>query len=57
MSLAIANPNLAKNLRKVGAQQWEEKAILVGNDGQRFYVVDVFDLATRTTKGTVYAMD
>ena len=43
--------------RKVGSQQWEEKAILVGDDHQRLYVVDVFDFGTHSTKGTVYALD
>ena len=43
--------------RKTGPQQWEEKAILLGNDGQRFFVVDEFDLAKRTTRGTFYVLD
>jgi hypothetical protein len=43
--------------RKTGPQQWEEKAILLGNGGERFFVVDEFDLAARTTKGVYYALD
>ena len=43
--------------RKAGPQQWEEKAILLGNEGQRFFVVDEFDLAARTTKGMYYVLN
>ena len=43
--------------RTSGHHKWEIKHIPLDSDGQRMFVVDEFDLATRTHKGTAYAMD
>ena len=43
--------------RKSGTHQWEVKAINVGADGGRFFFVEVWDLATRSVTGTIYALD
>ena len=43
--------------RKTGTHQWEIKHISLDTDGQRIFVVDVFDLEARTNTGTLYALD
>ena len=43
--------------RKSGHHKWEIKHIPLATDGQRMFVVDDFDLATRSTNGAVYALD
>ena len=40
-----------------GNHSWEIKHISLDSQGQRMFVVDEFDLATRTNKGTIYALD
>ena len=43
--------------RKMDTHQWEIKHISLDTDGQRIFVVDVFDLEARTNTGTLYALD
>ncbi len=43
--------------RKSGHHKWEIKHIPLAADGQRMFVVDDFDLVTRSTNGAVYALD
>jgi len=43
--------------RKSGEHRREIKHISVDTEGQRIFVVDEFDLATRSNTGTVYALD
>ena len=43
--------------RKSGHHRWRVKTINLAADGQRVFVVEEWDLATRSTKGTVYALD
>ena len=43
--------------RKTGKHRLEIKHISLDAEGQRIFVVDEFDLATRTNTGTVYALD
>ena len=43
--------------RTIGVHKWELKVINLGSDGQRVLVVEELDLATRSTKGTAYALD
>jgi len=43
--------------RTIGVHRWELKTINQAGDGQRFFVVEEADLATRSTKGTIYALD
>ena len=43
--------------RKSGHHQWEVKAINMATDGKCFFFVEVWDLATRSITGTVYALD
>ena len=43
--------------RKSGHHQWRVKNINLAADGQRVFVVEEWDLATRSTQGTVYALD
>ena len=43
--------------RKSGHHQWEVKAINMVADGNRFFFVEAWDLATRSLTGTIYALD
>ena len=43
--------------RKSGHHQWEVKAINMATDGNCFFFVEVWDLATRSITGTIYALD
>lgn len=43
--------------RKSGHHQWEVKAINMATDGNRFFFVEVWDLATRSLAGTIYALE
>ena len=43
--------------RTSGHHKWEIKDISLDSEGQRMLVVDEFDLATRSHKGTIYSLD
>ena len=43
--------------RKSGKHRWEIKHISLDAEGQRIFVVDEFDMVTRSNTGTVYALD
>ena len=43
--------------RKSGHHQREVKAINMATDGNCFFFVEVWDLATRSISGTIYALD
>lgn len=43
--------------RKSGQHKWELKGIGLAADGQCSFVVEEHDLATRSTTGTIYALD
>ena len=43
--------------RKRGHRQWEVKAINMAADGKCLFFVEVWDLATRSISGTIYALD
>lgn len=43
--------------RKSGVHQWEAKWIQQTTDGQRLFVVEEHDLASRSVSATVYALD
>ena len=43
--------------RTSGHHKWENKHISLDSEGQRMLVVDEFDLATRSHKGTIYSLD
>lgn len=40
-----------------GTHQWEVKGINLAADGERFFFVEQWDLATRSMKGTIYNLD
>ena len=43
--------------RKSGHHQWEVKAINMAADGNCFFFVEAWDLATRSLTGTIYALN
>ena len=43
--------------RKSGQHQWESKAVVLLSNGERRFVVEAHDLASRSVKTTIYALD
>ena len=43
--------------RKIGTHKFELKVINQSADGQRYFVIEVGGLATRSPKGTIYELD
>ena len=54
---STVNYTNAGTWKKVGDHRWDVRMINLASNGERALTVEEWDLATRSTKGTIYALD